>query len=306
MASSADWRLGLHADVPDTRQLSAAADLSRGDMVGRYTVESPLGEGGMARVYKAVGPDGEVVALKLVRAELAAEDMFRRRFTREVRTAGRVDHPHVVPVLDSGEHEGIPFMAQPFIRGGSLQQKLEREGQLGLEVAVTLCLEVAKGVGALHEHGLIHRDLKPANILLDEQGRAFVADFGLAKDHEASLITRPGQAVGSLDYMAPEQIRADHVTPAADVYSLGCVMFECLTGRPPFADRKGMQVLWAHLRDDPPNPGAERADVGEDLAWAVNRALEKHPASRPETATAYARMLQVAAGVPPLSPQRDA
>jgi serine/threonine protein kinase len=283
-----------------------AADLRPGDVVGSYTVQSPLGEGGMARVYRAVGPDGDEVALKLVRAELAAEDMFHKRFAREVRTAIRIDHPHVLPVVESGEHEGVPYMAQPLIRGGSLYDKLQAEGVLALEVAVTIGLQVAKGVGALHEHGLIHRDLKPANILLDEEGQAFVADFGLAKDPQASLLTKPGQAVGSLDYMAPEQIRGEPVTPRADVYSLGCVMFECLAGRPPFADRGGMQVLWAHLQEDPPDPCAEREDLPEGLTWAVNSALAKEPARRPETATAYARMVQVAAGVPPLSPPGQA
>ena len=199
----------------------------------------------------------------------------------------------------------MPYMAQPFINGGSLQERLEREGELELEDAVTLCLHVAKGLGALHAHGLVHRDLKPANILLDERGCAFVADFGLAKDPQASLITQPGQAVGSLDYMAPEQIRGEEVSPAADVYSLGCVMLECLCGQPPFADREGIQVLWAHLRDDPPDPCAGRSNVPKDVSWAVLCALEKDPAKRPPTATAYARMVQAAAGVPPLSPGRD-
>ena len=259
----------------------------------------------MAWVYKAVGPDGEVVALKLVRPELAVEDMFRRRFSREVETAARIEHPHVVPVLDSGEHDGVPYMAQPFIRGGSLQEKLEREGRLDLETAVTLCLQIAKGVGALHAHRLVHRDLKPANILLDEHGNAFVADFGLAKDLEASLITKPGQAVGSLDYMAPEQIRGEKVTSAADVYSLGCVMFQCLAGEPPFADRQGMQVLWAHLRDEPPNPCAKRPDVSPDVSWAVTRALEKDPESRPPAQPPSRAWCRSAAGVPPLSPGRE-
>ncbi len=283
----------------------AVADLREGDSVGPYTVQSPLGEGGMARVYKAVGPDGEVVAVKLVRPELAVEGMFRKRFAREVQAAVRVDHPHVVPVLASGEHEGVPYMVQPLIRGGSLDDRLEADGPLRLEAAVTLCLEVAKGVGALHRHGLIHRDLKPANILLDEEGRAFVADFGLAKDPQASLLTEPGQTLGSLDYIAPEQVRGEKVSPSADVYSLGCVMFECLAGRPPFADRRGIQVLWAHLQEEPPDPCAGREDLPKGLTWAVNSALQKEPASRPETATAYARMVQVAAGVPPLSPGRD-
>jgi serine/threonine-protein kinase len=282
--------------------MADAAELAPGDTVGPYTVECPLGEGGMAKVYKATDADGEIVALKLVRTELAVENMFRRRFAREVRTAERIDHPHVVPVLDSGEYDGVPFMAQRYIEGGSLQERLERSGRLGLEEAVTLCLEVAKGLGALHAHGLIHRDLKPANILLDDRGCAFVADFGLAKDPQASLITQPGQAVGSLDYMAPEQIRAEQVTPAADVYSLGCVMVECLCGEPPFADREGIQILWAHLRDDPPDPCAARPDVPEHVSWAALSALEKDPTRRPPTATAYARMVQAAAGVPPLSP----
>ncbi len=260
----------------------------------------------MARVYKAVGPDGETVALKLVRAELAVEDMFRKRFAREVQTATRIDHPHVVPVLESGVHEGVPYMAQPLITGGSLQDKLKSDGRLELELAVTLLLQMAKGVGALHEHGMIHRDLKPANILLDGDGHVFVADFGLAKDPQASMLTKPGQSVGSLDYMSPEQIRGEQVTPAADVYSLGCVMFECLVGRPPFGDRQGMQILWAHLQQEPPDPRDERDDLPKDLTWAVNRALEKEPEDRPETATAYARMVQVAAGVPPLSPPSGA
>ena len=289
-------------DVADARQLIGLTELRPGDVVGPYSVQGPLGEGGMARVYKAKGPDGSTVALKLVRSELAIEDMFRKRFDREVRAASGIDHPHVVPVLESGVHEGVPYMAQPLITGGSLLDKLKSDGRLELELAVSLLLQVAKGVGALHEHGMIHRDLKPGNILLERDGHAYVADFGLAKDPQASLLTKPGQSVGSLDYMSPEQIRGELVTPAADIYSLGCVMHECLLGRPPFGDRQGMQILWAHLQQEPPDPSAERDDLPKDLTWAVNRALEKEPGDRPETATAYARMVQVAAGVPPLSP----
>jgi serine/threonine protein kinase len=288
--------------VTRARTYEPAADLRPGDIVGSYEVQEPLGEGGMARVYRAVGPHGEEVALKFVRSELAREDMFRRRFAREVQTAVRIAHPHVLPVIENGEHEGVPYMAQPFMRGGSLQDRLNAEGALELVTAVTVCLEVAKGVGELHTHGLVHRDLKPANILLDEEGRAFVADFGLAKVPQASLLTQPGEAVGTLHYMAPEQIRAEHVTPSTDVYSLGCIMFEFLAGRPPFAGHRGMGVLWAHLQEKPPDPCAGRDDLPKDLTWAVNRALEKKPEDRPETATGYARMVQVAASVPPLSP----
>jgi serine/threonine-protein kinase len=276
--------------------------LDAGDTVGPYRIERRLGEGGMGLVFKAVGPDGEEVALKLVRGELAENPMFRKRFDREARTAQRVDHPHLVPVLDTGEFDGIPYMAQEFIRGGNLQEKIERDGPLPLETAVRLCLQVARGLDALHALHLVHRDLKPANILLDESGSAYITDFGLAKDRDASALTKSGTSVGSLDYMAPEQIRGHEVTPVTDVYALGCVMHTCLCGAPPFADRAGMQILWAHLRDEPPDASANRDDVAEDVGWAVVRALEKEPERRPPSATAYARMVQVAAGVPPLSP----
>jgi len=288
--------------VASRENYDQAANLQSGDTVGPYRIDSRLGEGGMGLVYKAVGPGGVHVALKLVRGKLAADRVFRKRFDREAGAARRVSHRHVVPVLDTGEHEGIPYMAQQFIGGGTLQDKIERDGQLDLESAVTLCLEVAKGLSALHAEGLVHRDLKPANILLDEQGRAYITDFGLAKDRDASALTEPGQAVGSMDYMAPEQIRGEEVSGSTDVYALGCVIYEALVGDPPFAEKEGMQVLWAHLRDEPKEPGAKRTDLSQDMSWAVMRALEKDPERRPPSPTAYARMVQVAAGVPPLSP----
>jgi serine/threonine-protein kinase len=254
-----------------------------------------LGEGGMGRVYRATGPDGEVVALKVVKAELAKDDVFRRRFEREAGAAARVVHSNVVPVLDTGEHEGIPYLAQQFITGGSLEDKIKRETRLDLREAVDLCTQVADGLDALHAEGLIHRDVKPGNILLDGEGKAYITDFGLMKDREASVLTRPGQALGSMDYMAPEQIRGEEVTAQSDVYALGCVMIECLSGKPPFADRQGMRILWAHLQEDPPDPAEGRDDVPADVGWAITRALEKEPEKRPPTATAYAHMVRIAA-----------
>jgi serine/threonine-protein kinase len=292
--------------VGSSQNYDQVADLQPGDTVGPYKIDSRLGEGGMGLVYKAVGPDGEHVALKLVRGKLASDRVFRKRFEREAGAARRVTHRHVVPVLDTGEHEGIPYMAQKFIGGGTLQDKIERDGQLDLESAVTLCLQVATGLKALHAEGLVHRDLKPANILLDDEGGAHITDFGLAKDRDASALTEPGQAVGSMDYMAPEQIRGEEVSGLTDVYALGCVIYEALVGDPPFADKEGMQVLWAHLRDEPKEPGAKRSDLSQDVSWAVMRALEKDPQRRPPSPTAYARMVQVAAGVPPLSPGENA
>lgn len=270
---------------------------AEGSTVGPYKIESLIAEGGMGRVYRAIGPEGEEVALKLVKPELARDQVFRRRFDREVRVAQQVTHPRVVSVLASGEQDGIPYLAQTFIRGGTLADKIEKEGRLELETMVKICLRVGRGLDALHASGIVHRDVKPANILLDEEGGAYITDFGLVKDHEASLLTKPGQALGSIDYMAPEQIRAETVSAATDVYALGCVMCECMSGTPPFAERQGMKVLWAHLQDEPPDPCANRPDIPKDVGAAIRHALEKDAANRPRSATAYARMLQAAAGL---------
>jgi serine/threonine-protein kinase len=284
-------------------ETSRAHQLIGGDRVGPYRIEDRLGSGGMGSVYRALGPDGEVVALKLVRPEMAANEQLRRRFKREAQAAARVDNKHVVPVLDSGEYEGTPYMAQQMINGGTLAERIDETGHLELERAVRVGLQVASGLDAMHSAGMIHRDLKPANILLDLDGCAYVADFGLVKEKDASVLTRPGQALGTLDYMSPEQIRAVDVTQAADIYSLGCVLYECIAGAPPFADRDGMRVMWAHLQDQPSDPCAGRGDLPESLGWAICQALEKEAEDRPPTPTAYARMVQVAAGVPPLSPE---
>ena len=272
-----------------------AGQLNAGDTVGPYRVESLLGEGGMGFVYRATGPGGEIVALKLVKAELAKDSVFRRRFDREAATAARVGHPNVVPVLDTGEASGIPYMAQEFIGGGSLEDRIKRDERLELPFVLDVCTQVGEGLDAMHAHGLIHRDVKPGNILLDGEGKAYITDFGLMKDREASVLTRPGQALGSMDYMAPEQIRGEEVTARTDVYALGCVMCECISGKPPFADRQGMRILWAHLQEEPPDPCAEREDIHADVTWAILRALEKEPEKRPPTATAYAHMVRIAA-----------
>jgi serine/threonine-protein kinase len=267
-----------------------------GQSIGPWRIDSLIAVGGMGRVYRANSADGQEVALKLVKSDLASDEVFRKRFEREASIARRIDHPHVVPVLDSGEHEGLPYLAQRLIRGGSLDDKLEREGSLDLGFALRMCAEVAGGLDALHATRLFHRDVKPANILLDEQETAYITDFGLAKDSQGSLLTRPGQTLGSLDYMAPEQIRGEDISAASDVYGLGCVMFECLAGQPPFADRQGMRVLWAHLQDAPPDPRATRPELPPAFAEALLRALDKDPASRPSSASEFADSLMRARG----------
>jgi serine/threonine protein kinase len=283
--------------VSEPQTHSSPVDRLIGQMIGPYQIEAMLGAGGMGAVYRAVDANGEQVAVKLIKRELANDEIFRRRFDREARIARRVKHPHIVPVLHKGEHEGVPYLAQRFIEAGTLADKIEREGSLSFEVALPVCEQVASGLDALHAAGLIHRDVKPANILLGEDGVAHITDFGLAKDSQGSMLTRPGQALGSVDYMAPEQIRSETVGPTTDVYALGCVMYECLTGAPPFADRQGMRVvLWAHLQDDPIDPCATRPDIVPDVGAVILTALAKDPQRRPKTATEFARLLRQAAG----------
>jgi serine/threonine protein kinase len=273
----------------------SVSDPRIGSQIGDYNVDSLLGEGGMGKVYTATGPDGGRVALKLVKDDYARDETFRRRFYREARIAQTVQHPNVVPVVDTGEHDGLPYMAQRFIEGMSLDEKLKRDGPLDVPTAVQICTDVAAGLEALWGAGMVHRDVKPANILLDESGRAYITDFGLAKDTQGSLLTLPGQALGSMDYMAPEQIRGEQVGAATDIYALGCVMYECMCGRPPFAEVQGMRILWAHLQDPPPDPRSVRADIPEGFSQTLLVALEKDAAKRPQTAGEYARMLADAA-----------
>ncbi|HEV3387921.1 MAG TPA: serine/threonine-protein kinase [Solirubrobacteraceae bacterium] len=274
----------------------SVSDPRIGSQIGEYSVDDLLGEGGMGKVYTATGPDGGRVALKLVKDDYARDETFRRRFYREARIAQTVKHPNVVPVLDTGEVDGLPYMAQRFIDGMSLDDKLKRDGPLDVQTAVQVCTDVAAGLEALWAAGMVHRDVKPANILLDEEGRGYITDFGLAKDTQGSLLTLPGQALGSMDYMAPEQIRGEQVGAATDIYALGCVMYECMCGRPPFAEVQGMRILWAHLQDPPPDPRAARPDMSDEFANTLLTALQKDAAQRPQSAGEYARMLAAAAG----------
>jgi serine/threonine protein kinase len=288
-------------DVNDD-ELDGDRDPLIGTTVGAYAIESLLGVGGMGRVYRALDREGEPVALKLIREDLASDAVFRERFDREARAARRITNAHVVPVLQTGEHEGVPYLSQRFIGGGSLEQKLDRELRLELEVALRICADVADGLDALFAGGLVHRDVKPANVLLELDGSALITDFGLAKDGNATNLTRTGQALGSLDYMAPEQIRAEAVGASTDVYALGCVVFHCLCGAPPFAAAKGMRVLWAQLQDEPSDPCVELPGAPRELGPAILRALEKDPAARPQSAGEYALLLYEAARLPGRSP----
>jgi serine/threonine-protein kinase len=275
---------------------SAGRELEPGDTLGPYKIESVLGEGGMGLVFRAVREgDGQVVALKVLKHELGGDFVFRERFKQEARAAAEVKEAHLVPIIEAGEADGRQFLAVAFVDGKTLEEHLQERGTLSVDETVSIATDMAAGLDALHDNGVVHRDIKSSNIIIDESGTAMLTDFGLAKGRAYTVLTRPGQVMGTLDYLAPELIRGQHASPASDVYALGCTVFECIAGQPPFADKSVFQVGLAHLEEPPPNPGAARGDLPTGFARTILIALEKDPEHRPQRASEYAQALRHAA-----------
>ena len=273
-----------------------AAEPEPGERVGPYRLEAVLGEGAMGIVFRATRePDGRVVALKVPRAELSGDETYRRRFARECRVAASIAHRHLVPVVDADAEGARPYLATEFVAGRTVAALLAQEGRLPVRAVVRLAAEVGTGLDTLHAAGLVHRDVKPSNILVDDEGASYLTDFGVARSEAATVLTKPGRVVGTLEYLAPEVIRGSPAGPAADVYSLGCVVYECLTGSPPFPARGFVETTLAILEGEPEDPRAHNPELPPALCVAALRALAGRPADRPPTATAYALMLRVSA-----------
>jgi serine/threonine protein kinase len=262
--------------------------------VGPYRLVAPLGEGGMGIVFRADRLSGGVAALKVLRRELSGDETFRRRFEREGRIAAQLDHPHLVEVVDSGEADGLHYLASRFVEGETLADQLERDGPLPLPQLVRIAAELGTGLDTLHEAGLVHRDIKPSNVMLGADGAA-LTDFGLARGLADSVLTAPGRVVGTLDYLAPEVIRGQPAGPATDIYALGCLLYECVCGSPPFGSRPFAEAAAAHLTQEPPDPSSLRDGLPLAFWDALRHGLAKDPADRPPTATAYALMIRVSA-----------
>jgi serine/threonine protein kinase len=265
------------------------------ESVGGYSLRRLLGEGALGLVYEAVGEDGATVAVKVLRPERAEDAAARTRFLREARLAGRIESRHVVPVLEVGES----YLVLPYYPRGSLARRLREDGKLGLDRTVRLAAELGRGLDTLHEHGILHRDVKPSNVLLAEDGTAALADFGLARASDSTRITHDGQLVGTPHYLAPELIEGEEATRASDLYALGCLLYECVAGEPPFTGRRPAEIGFAHLTQAPPDPRERRPKLTEDVALALLAALEKDPQARPTSGTALARMLHVARSASP-------
>jgi serine/threonine-protein kinase len=250
--------------------------------IAGFEIDSEIGRGGMGAVYLAhQSAPRRRVALKVLRPELAADPAFRERFERESEAAASTEHPNIVPIYAAGRSGDVLYIAMRFIDGTDLGRVIETQGPLSPERTVEIVSQIAAALDAAHARGLVHRDVKPANVLLDAGGNAYLSDFGLIKRSEIETgVTRTGQFMGSIESCAPEQIRGDHVDHRADVYSLGCLLYRCLIGSPPFARASEVATLYAHLEQPPPSPTASRPDLPPEIDQVVATAMAKRPDDR--------------------------
>jgi len=292
--------------------------LSPNTRLGRYEIRSLLGEGGMGEVYLARDPKlGRDVAIKVLPAQFSADAERLARFEQEASAAGALNHPNVLAVHDVGQHDGAPFVVSELLEGETLREKL-RGAPLSQRKAVDYASQIARGLAAAHERGIVHRDLKPENIFITSDGRAKILDFGLAKltrgdgqQSQTEILTRrldtdPGAVMGTVGYMAPEQVRRKKVDQRADIFSFGAVLYEMLTGRRAFRGESAADTLSAVLREDPPALSESNRDVSPALERLVLHCLEKDPAARFHSANDLAFALEALSGATHLSGEQAA
>jgi serine/threonine-protein kinase len=250
---------------------------------GRYELEELCGSGGMSSVYRAHDQLLErKVALKILHERYGKDDEYVERFRREARAVAQLAHPNIVTVIDRGEDEGRQFIVFEYVDGENLKQVVDRDGPLAIDRVVELGREIAQGLAFAHERGIVHRDVKPQNVLLNGDGMAKVTDFGIARTLDVEKgVTQTGTVLGTSDYIAPEQASGQVVSRETDVYSLGIVLFELLTGRVPFTGESFVAVALQHVNEPPPSVLERRPDTPPRLAELVDRALAKDPDERP-------------------------
>ena len=290
-----DPELMVRPAAPATPTRPAAGDLAPGTEFAGYRIQSVLGRGGMSVVYLAQHLGLErMVALKVLAPQLAEDERFRERFVRESRIAAGMEHPNIVPIYEAGEAGGLLFIAMRYVPGADLGKLIRRDGGLDAARSLWILREVASALDAAHARGLVHRDVKPGNILVVDgegsEGRdlVYLSDFGLTKRLESGTgITQTGQFVGTVDYVAPEQIEGKRVDSRVDVYSLACVLYECLTGAVPYQRDTQVAGLYAHLREKPPRLTASRPELPSALDGILAKALSKASAQRYATCGAF-------------------
>ncbi|MER5760484.1 serine/threonine-protein kinase [Streptomyces sp. NPDC002082] len=283
-----------------------------GRQIAGYRIERIIGRGGMAVVYQAKDLRlDRTVALKLIAPERVRDEVFRRRFAHEARVAARIEHPHIVPVFEAGETDGVLYIAMRYVAGPDLRTLLGREGPLPVPTALRIAAQVASALDAAHEHDLVHRDVKPANVLVAEgtdsehPEHIYLTDFGLTKKSLALTgFTTAGEFVGTVDYMAPEQISGRPVDGRCDVYSLGCVVYETLAGGPPFVRDDAPALLWAHQYDEPPPLAEKRPDIAPEAGAVLAKALAKVPEDRYDSCLEFVAALRAATATAPAPARR--
>ena len=279
--------------------------LASGVEIGGYRVEELIGRGGMGEVYRAHDRHlDRNVALKILAPRYAEDEGFRERLLRESRIAASLDHSNVVPVYDAGEADAGFYLAMRYVEGGDLRVLLGREGALAPARALEIVSQVAGALDAAHAKGLVHRDVKPSNVLIDERGHCYLADFGLTQTASDRGQATDGSLLGTSDYVAPEQIRGDEVAGGADVYALGCMLFECLTGEGPFRRRSEVATLFAHLEEEPPSASARHSPLPAAIDPVFARALAKKPAERQSSCAELVAEASAALGLDAVRPRR--
>jgi len=275
------------------------SDARIGSEVAGYRIVSVLGQGGMGTVYLAeqTSPRRNVV-VKLLRPDLSRDEAFRQRFVHESEAAASTEHPNIVPIYSAGEADGVLYIAMRYVEGDDLRHLISNRGPLPPDRAIEIVSQIASALDFAHARGLVHRDVKPGNILLDEGGNAYLSDFGLIKRSTVDTgLTETGQFMGSIEYCAPEQIRGDEVDGRADVYSLACVLYESIAGRPPFQRDTEVATLYAHLEQDPPRLASDGSGPVRELDPVVAKAMAKRPSDRYASAGEFARAARHVAGV---------
>ncbi|HEX4807151.1 MAG TPA: protein kinase [Conexibacter sp.] len=243
---------------------------------GRYRLEARIGTGGMSSVYRAMDETLErPVAIKLMNREIATDSDQLERFRREARAVAQLSHPHIVGVIDYGEDQGRPYIVLEYVEGETLKERIRRNGELDVSEAVAYAIEIARALGCAHARHIVHRDVKPQNVLIDEEGSAKVTDFGIARSLDDDGLTADGRVLGTTDYVSPEQALGHAVTGQSDLYSLGIVLFEMLTGGVPFRGENQVAVAMKHVREELPDVQTLRPEVSASLAAVVDRATAK-------------------------------
>jgi eukaryotic-like serine/threonine-protein kinase len=243
---------------------------------GRYRLDAQIGAGGMSTVYRAFDTVLErQVAIKIMHREIASDSDQLERFRREARAVAQLNHPHVVGVIDAGEDDGTPYIVFEYVEGETLKDRIRRHGRLPVGESVAYAIEIARALGAAHDHQIVHRDVKPQNVLIDEEGTAKVTDFGIARSLTEEGLTADGRVLGTTDYVSPEQALGQEVGPPSDLYSLGIVLFEMLTGDVPFHGENQVAVAMKHVREELPDVLMRRPEASSSLAAVVDRATAK-------------------------------